>query len=99
MESTIVNDYGMRISSLEANEKNIFQQLTEIKEDVKDIRKRIALKTDSIDKKVDGLDYRLSSVEKEPGEDFKYYKRLIVRCVITGLVGAILGAALTLIIK
>lgn len=41
---------------------------------------------------------RLEKLEHEPAEEFKHYKRLIIGCIITGIIGAILGAVLTLII-
>jgi len=69
-----------RLAKLEADEKNIFHQLTEIKEEVKDIRRltlaveKIAVKTESIDSKVDEMGTRISAVEREPTDDFKHYK-------------------------
>ena len=93
-----------RIAKLEANDANIFHQLDEIKEDVKDIHRltsaveKIALRTESIEKKVDGLDGRIGSIEAEPGQNWRHYKRLVIGCILTGAVGAILGAILTMII-
>lgn len=40
----------------------------------------------------------IEKLEKEPAEDFKHYKRLVVGCVITTVLGAVMGAALALII-
>lgn len=42
---------------------------------------------------------RLERLEHEPSENYKYYKRLIIGCVFTTIVGAILGAILAVIIK
>jgi len=42
---------------------------------------------------------RLERLECEPANDFKYYKRLIVGYVITGIIGVILGAIFALIFK
>lgn len=42
---------------------------------------------------------RLERLEQEPAENFKHYKRLIVGCVITGIVGALIGAVLVLVFK
>lgn len=42
---------------------------------------------------------RLARLEHEPAEDFKHYKRLIVGCIITGILSCLLGAVLALIIK
>ncbi len=40
---------------------------------------------------------RLFKLEQSPVEDFKYYRKLIVGCLITGILGAILTAIMTLI--
>ena len=40
---------------------------------------------------------RLARLEAEPGEQYKYYKRLIVGCVITGVISAVVGAVLATI--
>ena len=51
-----------RISTLEANERNIFHQLDEIKNDVRDIRRltaaveKVALQTENTSKKVYSID-------------------------------------------
>lgn len=39
----------------------------------------------------------IEKLEKEPVEDFKHYKRLTIGCVITTVIGAILGAVLATI--
>ena len=40
----------------------------------------------------------IEKLEKEPAEDFKHYKRLLIGCVITTIVGAVVGALLTTIL-
>ena len=98
-----INEFTGRISKLEANDENIFYQLKEIKQDVSDIRRltvaveRIAVKTEEIGTKVNDIDCRLDRVEKEPSEDYKHYKRSAVTVIITGVVGAVIGAVMTLI--
>ena len=42
---------------------------------------------------------RLANLEHEPAENFKHYKRLIIGCIITGVIGAIVGAVIALVIK
>ena len=42
---------------------------------------------------------RLEKLEQAPADDYKYYKRLVVGCIMTGIVGAILGAVIALVIK
>lgn len=101
MEEKIVE----RIAKLEANDVNIFHQLSEIKTEVKDIRRlttaveKIAVQTENITHKVDGIDARLDNVEKQSVEEYKHYKRVIVSCVITGIIGTIIGAIFALIIN
>ena len=94
-----------RVSYLEAQDKNIFHQLDEIKEDVRDIKRltvaveRIALQTKSTSEQVAGINERLDNLEQAPTEEAKYYKHVIISCIITGVVSLILGAVLSLIIK
>ena len=42
---------------------------------------------------------RLESLEKMPIDEAIYYKRVAVGCVITGIIGAVISAVLTFIIK
>lgn len=41
---------------------------------------------------------KLEKLEREPAEDFKHYKRLAIGCVITTIIGAVLGAILAIVI-
>lgn len=41
---------------------------------------------------------RLEKLEHEPAEDFKHYKKVLIGCIITGVVGALIGALLALVI-
>lgn len=94
-----------KVVSLETDRQNIFHQLDEIKAEVRDIHnltvslERIAIKMDATAEKVDRIDTRLGIIEQEPSEDMKHYKRLIVGCIITGIIGAIIGAVLALVIR
>lgn len=94
-----------RVARLEADEKTIFHQLTEIKDEVKDIRRltaaveKIAVKTESIDEKVDDMGSRISAVENEPAQNFAHYKRLAFGNIITAVISAVCAAILALIMK
>lgn len=94
-----------RLARLEADEKNIFHQLSEIKDEVKDIRRltnaveQIALKTESIDTKVDEMGGRIAEVEGQPLADFIHFKRVIIGAVITAALSTVTVAVLTLIMK
>ncbi len=94
-----------RVAKLEAQDKSIFHQLDEIKEDVKDIRRltsaveKIAEQTKNTSERVAGINNRLDVLERAPTEDYKHYKRLIIGGILTGTIGIILGAILALVIK
>ena len=96
---------AQRVAALEANQKSIYHQLSEIKEDVKDIHRltvaveRIAVRTETIDGKVDGIDKRLERVESAPAEDYKHFKRLIIGGFITTILAAVLTAVLSQILR
>ena len=89
-----------RVSYLEAQDKTIFHQL-----DVRDLKRltvaveRIALQTKSTSEQVVGINERLDHLEQAPAEEAKYYKRVIISCVVTGVLSLVLGAVLSLIIK
>lgn len=38
---------------------------------------------------------RLEQLEHEPTEEYKHYKRLIIGCIITTAIGALIGAIIT----
>lgn len=94
-----------RLARLEADERTIFHQLSEIKDEVKDIRRltlaveKIAVKTESIDTKVDNMGHRISAVERQPGDQFTHYKRLIIGGIITAVLSTLTAAVLTLIMR
>lgn len=89
-----------RLTVCEANDKNIFYQLTELKKEMKDTRqltvavKELAVSTKATAEKVDGISARLDTVEHAPAEDMKYYRRVLFSSVLTGVIGALLGAFL-----
>ena len=41
---------------------------------------------------------RLKKLETEPADNAKYYKRTIISCVITTVLGGILGALIALLV-
>lgn len=94
-----------KVAALETHMKDIDREIGEIKEDLKDLRglttaiERLAISVKTMSEKVDKIDTRLESVESEPGESFKHYKRVIIGCIITGVIGVIVGALLALIMR
>lgn len=59
---------------------------------------KLALKMDYMAEEQKKQGEHIEKLEKEPAEDFKHYKRLAIGCVITTVVGAILGAVLATIL-
>ena len=60
---------------------------------------RLALNMEYMAKEQQKQGERLASLEHEPTEDFRHYKRLIIGCFITGVLSATVTAVLSLILK
>lgn len=94
-----------RLAVLETGQKTLFKQMDEVKATVNEIHRLassmevVAAETKNISAKVDTIDSRLSDVEKAPAKAFTHYKQLIVGCIVTGVVGALIGAVLALVLK
>ena len=94
-----------KVAILETNSKTLFKLIDDVKSEIKAIHKffcgvyQSVYNWQSVDEKVGNIDTRLDAIEKQPSEDIKYYKRTIISCVATGIITAILGALLALIIK
>lgn len=101
-----------RLSTLEANDKALFHQVDELKEDVRDIRRltiaiekiagkvdNIDLKVDNVDSKVNGIDERLQTVEHVPAANWTKFKQAIISSIVSVVVGGLLGALIALVIK
>lgn len=94
-----------RLTLCEANDKNIFHQLDEIKAEQKEQGRlvvaveKLANKTDTIAEKVDKIDGKLETIEAEPGQHYNRVKDIVITAIITAIVGAIVGSVLTLIMK
>lgn len=94
-----------KVAILETNIKTLFKLVDDVKSEIKAIHKLatsielLAQKMQSVDEKVGNIDVRLDAIEKQPTEDVRYYKRTLISCVITGVITAVLGALLALIIK
>lgn len=59
---------------------------------------KLALNMEYMAKEQNQQGERLEKLEREPIEEHKHYKRLIIGCIITGVVGALVGAVITKII-
>lgn len=60
---------------------------------------KMAIKLEHMGKEQQDQGKRLERLEQEPAESFKHYKRVVIGCIITGVLGTIIGAILMLIIK
>ncbi len=94
-----------RIATLEANDRNIFHQLDETKQDIRVLQEltkavqKIADKTDNTASLLEKVDKRLAKIEKAPAVSLNNYKQTAVSAVITGVIGIILGAFFALILR
>ena len=53
---------------------------------------KLAINMDYMNKELQVQGKKLERLENAPAEEYQHYKRLIIGCIITGVVGAILGA-------
>lgn len=94
-----------RLSSIEEKQKSLFRTVDELKEGVKDMHRlmlaveRMALQMESHTSLLDGIDRRLETVEKAPGRAYNKYREIIIGCVITAVVGALIAALLSNVIR
>ena len=86
---------------LERNEKRV-EQMTQINESLIKLTATMDYMAKEQKRQGDQLTAqgeKIDKIEKEPGENAKYYKRTAVTCIITGLVSAALGALIALLFK
>lgn len=94
-----------RIAALEADIRNIFHQLDGLKESVGDLHRlttaveKLATQGASTAKAVEKIDRRLAVVERMPGEEAQHYRRLIIGAICSGIIGALIGAAMGVILR
>lgn len=85
--------------------KSLQHQIDDIREEAKEIHRLtesvsvIAQSMKDMNDKVDKIDTRLGAIEFQPLEELRDYKGSIIRAVITGVVGVIIGALMTLIVR
>lgn len=93
-----LNDHGHEISNLKQRVRDCEDQQKTINELVCSVN-RLAINMENMLEVQKTQGHRLSKLELLPGEDLSYYKRQIIGCVLTGIVGALIGATLALILK
>ncbi len=91
------NDHEHEIGSLKHRLADVERKQEEIGELSRNVE-RLATNMELMLKEQQKQRRELDALKDAPAQEYKYYKRLIWGCVITGLVGAVLGAVLTTVI-
>lgn len=92
-----------RLAVLEANDRNIFHQIDEMKEEIKVLRElacavqQLSDRTENNTALLLKVDSRLESIETQPTADFSHYKRAAVTAIISGAIGAVLTAIISIL--
>lgn len=93
-----LNDHEHEIGSLKHRMKDCEDQQKAMNKLVNCVD-RLALNMENMLAEQKEQGKRLTQLEQAPSDDFKHYKRIIAGCLITGVIGVILGAVFALIIK
>lgn len=96
MEIKIAED-RKEISSLKHRMKDVEVQ-TETIHNLASSVNRLATNIENLSKTQMDVLARLKKLEQEPLETMKYYKKTIISCILTGVLSALLGAVLALIL-
>lgn len=92
-----------RIAVLEANDRNIFHQLDEMKEEIKVLRElatalqQLADRLENNTALLSAVDKRLGNIEKRPVQDMEHIRKTAITAAVSGIIGALLSAAAALI--
>ena len=94
-----------RIVSIEKDVDNIKERLDKVEDKQESFNelvicvKELAINMKNMTEVQKKQNERLERLEQEPADDAKYYRREIIKTIITVIIGAGLGALLALIIK
>lgn len=92
-----LNDHDHEIKSLKHRVEEVEQKQSEIGELTQSVNKLVINMGYMFDKQKEQGE-RLKKLETEPADNAKYYKRTIISCIITTVIGGILGALIALLI-
>ena len=84
-----------RLATLEANIRNIFHQLDELKENVGDLHRL----TTAVEKLATQGASTAKAVERMPGDEARHYRRLIIGAICSGVIGALIGAIMGVVLR
>ena len=93
-----LNDHQHEITSLEHRVGDCEKQQATLTELVKSVNK-LAVNMDTMLKNLEKQDSRIDKIEQIPIDEYRNYKRVIGSCIITGIIGTLIGAILTTILK
>ena len=91
-------NHEQEIKSLKHRMDNCEKQQDLLHKLVKSVDK-LGINMDYMAKEQNEQGERLANLEHEPAEEYKHYKRVVIGCVVTTVLGAILGAVIALVIK
>lgn len=92
-----LNDHDHEIKSLKHRVEEVEQKQSEIGELTQSVNKLVINMGYMFDKQKEQGEM-LKKLETEPADNAKYYKRTIISCIITTVIGGILGALIALLI-
>lgn len=92
-----LNDHDHEIKSLKHRVEEVEQKQSEIGELTQSVNKLAINMGYMLDEQKEQGE-RLKKLETEPADNAKYYKRTIISCVITTVIGGILGALIALLV-
>lgn len=92
-----LNDHDHEIKSLKHRVEEVEQKQSEIGELTQSVNK-LAINMGYMFDEQKEQGERLKKLETEPADNAKYYKRTIISCVITTVIGGILGALIALLV-
>lgn len=93
------------LARVDESTKSAHKRIDRLESTIEDIReltfgvKEIATEVKLMREEFQKLDERVSSIEKEPANDFKEIKRQIRNSIISVIIGAVIGAIVTLLLK
>lgn len=92
-----LNDHDHEIKSLKHRVEEVEKKQSEIGELTQSVNKLAINMGYMLDEQKEQGE-RLKKLETEPADNAKFYKRTIISCVITTIVGGILGALIALLV-
>lgn len=93
-----LNDHDHELGSLKHRVKELEVQQGQLNALVRNVDK-LATNMENMLKEQAAQRKEIELLKQGPAEEFKYYKHIIISCVLTGVIGTVIGAILTAVIK